>query len=130
MCRCPARRAGASTHGSTHQPAAGLTGRATAQAKTPAAAAAGHTDQPDASHCASTPLRTGRNRRCHRRPRQRGISEQTRTSSTGYYETQGFEHLTTIDIPSRRSGALFQRPAVPDERIMPDPPAAGQLAFS
>ncbi|MGH8834460.1 MAG: GNAT family N-acetyltransferase [Actinomycetes bacterium] len=46
-----------------------------------------------------------------------------------YYETHGFEHLTTIDIPSRRSGALFQRPAVRDERITADPDKPGIWHF-
>lgn len=28
-----------------------------------------------------------------------------------YYERQGFKHLRTVDLPHRRSGALYQRPA-------------------
>ncbi|WP_179166811.1 GNAT family N-acetyltransferase [Streptomyces sp. CB03238] len=28
-----------------------------------------------------------------------------------YYESQGFEHVRTVDLPHRRSGALYQRPA-------------------
>jgi ribosomal protein S18 acetylase RimI-like enzyme len=46
-----------------------------------------------------------------------------------YYEALGFEHLTTIDIPSRRSGALFQRPAVRDQRVTPDHNSPGTWRF-
>ncbi|MFF4574106.1 GNAT family N-acetyltransferase [Streptomyces sp. NPDC001410] len=28
-----------------------------------------------------------------------------------YYESQGFTHVRTVDLPHRRSGALYQRPA-------------------
>ncbi|WP_333776756.1 GNAT family N-acetyltransferase [Streptomyces sp. IBSBF 3136] len=28
-----------------------------------------------------------------------------------YYEAQGFTHVRTVDLPHRRSGALYQRPA-------------------
>jgi hypothetical protein len=28
-----------------------------------------------------------------------------------YYESQGFAHVRTVDLPHRRSGALYQRPA-------------------
>ncbi|MEU0662015.1 GNAT family N-acetyltransferase [Streptomyces lavendulocolor] len=28
-----------------------------------------------------------------------------------YYESQGFEHVRTVDLPHRNSGALYQRPA-------------------
>jgi GNAT superfamily N-acetyltransferase len=31
-----------------------------------------------------------------------------------YYRRQGWDHVRTVGLPHRRSGALFQRPAVPD----------------
>jgi GNAT superfamily N-acetyltransferase len=31
-----------------------------------------------------------------------------------YYREQGWDYLRTVDLPHRRSGALFQHPAVPD----------------
>ncbi|MGW2507852.1 GNAT family N-acetyltransferase [Streptomyces scopuliridis] len=35
----------------------------------------------------------------------------TNTELARYYEGQGFEHVRTVDLPHRRSGALFQREA-------------------
>jgi ribosomal protein S18 acetylase RimI-like enzyme len=31
-----------------------------------------------------------------------------------YYRDRGWEHLRTEEVPGRRSGAIFQRPAIPD----------------
>lgn len=31
-----------------------------------------------------------------------------------YYRNRGWEHVRTVELPRRRSGALFQKPAVPD----------------
>ena len=31
-----------------------------------------------------------------------------------YYRRRGWEHVRTVSLPYRRSGALFQRPALPD----------------
>jgi GNAT superfamily N-acetyltransferase len=35
----------------------------------------------------------------------------TNTGLQAYYRAQGFSHVRTVDLPHRRSGALFQRPA-------------------
>jgi len=34
-----------------------------------------------------------------------------------YYRRQGWEHVRTVDIPGRKSGALFRMPARPDRRV-------------
>jgi hypothetical protein len=35
----------------------------------------------------------------------------TNTLLHAYYEANGYEHIRTVDVPGRMSGALFQRPA-------------------
>lgn len=47
-----------------------------------------------------------------------------------YYQRQGWDHVRTVSLPYRRSGALFQRPAVPDLEAREALTFAGALALS
>lgn len=44
-----------------------------------------------------------------------------------YYERQGFEHLRTVDLPHRVSGALFQRPSRRSAAVHADEQHAGRF---
>ena len=46
-----------------------------------------------------------------------------------YYRHQGWEHVRTVSLPHRRSGALFQRPALPDLEARAAFTLAGALAL-
>ena len=43
-----------------------------------------------------------------------------------YYLSQGFRHITTVDLPHRKSGALFERPAY-QLRLDPNDPGEGYV---